>query len=103
MKNDAALSEQFKNKFTINVSEFFRNPELFGDLEEMLKPGRVCSEARRVWSAGCSYGAEPYTLALLMHERMKGRQWEILASDIDVEALASARAGIFSDRDLRNV
>ncbi len=103
MKEDASLSERFKNKFTINVSEFFRNPELFAALEEMLKPGRVCSEARRVWSAGCSYGAEAYTLAILMDERTRGRQWEILASDIDVEALESARAGIFSERDLRNV
>ncbi len=103
MKEDASLSEQFKNKFTINVSEFFRNPELFSDLEEMLKPGLVCSEAKKVWSAGCSYGAEPYTLAILMDEYAKARKWEILATDIDVEALASAKAGIFSDRDLRNV
>jgi len=103
MQADASLSEQFKNKFTINVSEFFRNPELFSDLEEMLRPGRVCSDAKKIWSAGCSYGAEPYTLAILMDEYAQARKWEILASDIDAEALASAKTGIFTERDLRHV
>jgi len=103
LKNDPELSEQFKNHFTINVSEFFRDTHLFAKLEEMLKPSGACHGAKKIWSAGCSYGAEPYSLAILMHEHSPRGNWQILATDIDQEALQQAREGIFSERDLRNV
>ncbi len=103
LRNDPELSQQFRNQFTINVSEFFRDAHLFAKLEEMLKPNGACHGAKKIWSAGCSYGAEPYSLAILMHEHSPSARWRIFATDIDQEALQRAREGIFSERDLRNV
>jgi len=103
LRSDAVLSESFRDQFTINVSEFFRDAHLFERLQEMLRPGGTCHAARRLWSAGCSYGAEPYSLAILMDESNPAADWRITATDIDRQALDKAREGIFTDRDLRNV
>jgi chemotaxis protein methyltransferase CheR len=59
--------------------------------------------ALRVWSAGCSYGAEPYSLAILLCELAPRAPHEIRATDIDRTVLARAREGRFSAQDLRSV
>lgn len=103
LAEDRDLSERLRNQFTINVSEFFRDAHLFARLEAMLRAGGICHAAEKLWSAGCSYGAEPYSLAMLMAENSPHGNWHISATDIDKEALGRARQGVFSERDLRNV
>ncbi|NLJ36455.1 MAG: protein-glutamate O-methyltransferase CheR [candidate division WS1 bacterium] len=103
LTEDRELSAKLKDQFTINVSEFFRDAHLFARLETMLRPGGQCHGARRVWSAGCSYGAEPYSLAMLLTEYTGGSDWQVIATDIDHGALKQAREGLFSERDVRNV
>jgi len=96
---------------TINVTEFFRNPSAFQYLERTIFP-RVMAEnavngTLEVWSAGCSSGEEPYSLAISLlrarrRHRMKARV-HVLATDIDGAILDKARRGIYSRESLKNL
>ena len=106
LRRDMAARSAFLDHMTINVSELFRNPERFEELERTHLPGLLRTSAGRglrVWSAGCSYGAEPYTLAVLLKELAPRAQHEIIATDIDETVLARGREGIFSGQDMSNV
>ena len=79
----------FIEYLTINVSEFFRTPEKFGKLETDVIPDLLKRSPRlKIWSAGCSIGAEPYSLAIILKELTPGVKHQILAPDLDVEILA---------------
>ncbi|MCX7680731.1 MAG: protein-glutamate O-methyltransferase CheR [Anaerolineae bacterium] len=86
---------RFRDYLTINVSSFFRDEDKFAYLQHTILPELLASAPRlRLWSAGCSYGHEPYSLAILLAEATGFyRRHEILATDIDVSALARAQAG----------
>lgn len=76
----------FIEYLTINVSEFFRTPEKFGKLETDVIPDLLKRSSKlNIWSAGCSIGAEPYSLAIIMKEMTPGTRHRILASDLDIE------------------
>lgn len=100
---------RFRDYLTINVSKFFRDPERWEYLEKHILPGlvqevRPASGRLHIWSAGCSIGAEPYTLAMLLHERAAQTRCDLLATDLDRGALARARAGgPYSEEDIQNV
>lgn len=95
LQGDAAALSRFKNYLTINVSAFFRDPEKYKYLQEIILPElRRGRTGLRVWSAGCSYGQEAYSLAMLLAETTEAdHRYQILATDIDSSALAHARAG----------
>jgi len=105
MERDPELLEQFRRRMTINVSELFRNPDKFLELEQEILPELIARAPElKVWSAGCSYGAEAYSLAMLLGELSSAWQSPpILATDIDEEMLARAREGVFSEADMKNV
>lgn len=106
LRRDVAARGAFLDHMTINVSELFRNPERFAELEARFLPelvARPSGRGLRVWSAGCSYGAEPYTLAILLAEAAPGLAHDLVATDIDETVLARAREGVFSEQDLQNV
>jgi len=87
----------------IGVTNFFRDPEAFHVLEEEVIPklfaGKRSSDTVRVWSAGCSTGEEAYSLAILLAERQEHLKQsfivQVFASDIDSQAIATARAGVY--------
>ena len=96
---------------TINVTEFFRNPSAFQYLERTIFP-RVMAEhsphgSFDIWSAGCSSGEEPYSLAIaLLRAKRKHRistSFHVLATDIDKAILARAKEGIYSRDALKNL
>ncbi len=107
MEREPAALNAFKNFFTINVSEFLRDPARWNDLTARVLPELVRGAGARplkIWSAGCSYGAEPYTVALLLLEQRPTPPFRILATDIDETILARARAGAgYLEHDLRNL
>lgn len=106
LRRDASSRRPFLDHMTINVSELFRNPERFAELETRFLPELLSDAPRRplrVWSAGCSYGAEPYTLAILLREAAPRAAHEIVATDIDETILSRARGGHFGAQDLQNV
>jgi chemotaxis methyl-accepting protein methylase len=82
------------DRVTIKVSRFYRNPVTFDALRGTVLPN-LAAQSRgrplRIWSAGCGCGEEPYTLAMLLHEA--GIPGDVLATDIDPGALASAARG----------
>ncbi|NLO89000.1 MAG: protein-glutamate O-methyltransferase CheR [Clostridia bacterium] len=101
---DKAKWETFLDKVTINVSEFFRNPEIFEKLERDVLPKLVEGKRRfKIWSAACSNGAEPYSLAIIMEERFPAVQYKITATDIDENILNAAKQGVYEERLIKNV
>ncbi len=103
LERDAQQFAYFIDRITINVSELFRNPEKFEELRRVILPQlRQLSSSLKVWSAGCSYGAEPYSLAILLEE-MRPLSYQILATDVDESILSKAKEGIFTAEDMRNV
>jgi chemotaxis protein methyltransferase CheR len=95
----------FVNAVTTNVTDFFREGHHFRFLAEQWLPGLRGQAARngdrhlRIWSAACSTGEEPYTIAMVLREALGAAApcWDIriLASDIDTDALARATAGVY--------
>ena len=103
LEKDRALCRELIDYLAINVSEFFRDPVYFGYLKTEVLPPMLKDHPRlNIWSAACSCGQEPYSLAILLEE-MKV-PYRIVATDIDQSALETARkGGPYSTQDVRNV
>ena len=95
---------------TTNVTGFFREPHHFEDLRrtqipkfrEMARSG----DPIRIWSAGCSTGEEPYSIAITLFSELSEldlRDLKIIATDIDANAISIAASGVYSHSTLRNV
>ncbi len=92
----------FIEYLTINVSEFFRTPDKFAKLETDVIPDLLKRSSKlNIWSAGCSIGAEPYSLAMIMKDMTPNQRHRILASDLDIEILAKARAGVYTENEIK--
>ena len=104
LKGDPSLWDEFLDKLTINVTEFFRNPEKWDYLENTILPmlKKNGSSSLNLWSAGCSTGEEPYTLSIVL-EKMKDHSSKILAADLDKFVLEKAKKGIYESRSLVNI
>ena len=104
--------QQLINRLTINETYFFRDfPQLQGFAEDvllqMVKEKIKAGDKRiRLWSARCSTGEEPYTLAIILLEMLpEPDQWtiEIMASDINTRVLDFARKGFYNSRSIKDV
>jgi len=103
-KANEDVYRKFIDRITINVSEFIRNPEKFAILERnYLQPMLKQNPNLTIWSAGCSTGEEPYSLALLLKQNKAGSGATILGWDFDRKALAKAQEGIYQADALKNV
>ncbi len=105
LATDHSFQEAYINHFTINTSEFFRNPENFKYLQEEIIPLLFQSRDKvNFWSAPCSNGSEPYTLAIILSELgYQKSQYNILASDLDSNIIKIAQKGIFGQNSVQNV
>jgi len=99
--------EQFVNTFTINETYFYREEHQLTCLTSELLADRLKTKPRgqpiRIWSVPCSTGEEPYSIALWLLENWQHvdeHDIEIVGSDIDTDAIASARAGVYGKRAL---
>ena len=93
----------FIDTVTINVSEFFRDKEIFDTLETKVFPMMVSKGALKIWSAACSIGCEAYSMAMILNELTNNRMHSIEATDIDKNILSSAAAGVYKKDHVRNV
>jgi chemotaxis protein methyltransferase CheR len=101
-RGDGKELGELVNAITTNLTSFFREPHHFDYLSKTVFPELIASQSSarkiRIWSAGCSTGEEPYSIAIIAHERgLCDRQWDvdILATDIDSSVLQTAAHGIY--------
>lgn len=110
-KNKTDELQKLFNVITTNETSFYRNPpqlKVFQDVvvpQELEKIRASGQRKLRIWSAGCSTGEEPYTLAIILKEVLQGQlsQWDIkiTANDLSEDVLRAAQRGIYSDYALR--
>lgn len=104
MMKDKELFYEFLDRMTINVSEFWRNPNRWELVEKKFIPEMLERNRRlKIWSAACSTGEEPYTLAMILAEQGALSETNLHATDIDDGALEKARKGMYLDRSVRDV
>ena len=101
LKRDSDELDQFLDRVTINVSQLWRHPEQFTTLERHVLPELAQAGHIRAWSAGCSYGAEAYTLAAVAKSTVPKARVSITGTDIDARMVERARSGRFRAGDAR--
>lgn len=111
-RTESEERQQLVKSFLINVTEFFRDQDLFDYLQHQILPELISvalerGSELRIWSAGCSTGEEAYSLAILVAEHLREQgidlRVRIFATDLDSEAIAFARKGVYSARSLARV
>ncbi|MNO12571.1 Chemotaxis protein methyltransferase Cher2 [compost metagenome] len=104
MMSNKPLFYEFLDKMTINVSEFWRNPNRWEVLRDSVLPELAAGRPKlRVWSAACSTGEEPYTLSMILADLGLLPNTYLLATDIDDGALGKAQEGLYLERSLKDV
>jgi len=103
IKSDKEEMKGFLDSITTNLTRFFRNQAQFDALEKYVIPELINNIRKipgtiRLWSAGCSTGEEPYTIAMLLSEILpKSWNFDILASDISLKCLMTAKEGFYAE------
>jgi chemotaxis protein methyltransferase CheR len=102
---DKKVFDEFVNFLTINVSEFYRNPDQWKLLDQEYFQGLIKRFGNRlkIWSSACSTGDEPYSLVMAMSRHMPLSNIHILATDIDHQVLAQAKTGLYNKKSIANV
>lgn len=105
LKKDKKLYGDFINYLTINVSEFWRNPEQWKNLENDILPTLFSKFGKplKIWSAACSTGDEPYSLVMLLSKYMPLSQIRILATDLDTTVMNTAKVGMYNEKSLKGL
>ena len=103
LRKDKGELDALLDRVTINVSQLWRHPEQWTRLEGEVLPELAAAGPVRAWSAGCSYGAESYTLAAICHKVIPKARVQITGTDIDRRMIDRARAAVFSAEDARGV
>ena len=109
-KNEDEINK-LKETLTVNVTELFRNPETFDSVRDNVLPELIKQKgiikSIKVWSAGCSNGEEPYSIAILLNEFLgsstKRYNISILATDIDDDSIAKAEMAIYQPKQLEKI
>ena len=109
-KNEDEVNK-LKETLTVNVTELFRNPETFDSVRNNVLPELIkqkgINKVIKVWSAGCSNGEEPYSIAIMLNEflghSIKRYNISIQATDIDDDSIAKAEMAIFQPKQLEKI
>ncbi|MEI6946829.1 protein-glutamate O-methyltransferase CheR [Paraflavisolibacter sp. H34] len=95
LKNDPAYLPHVVQELTVNVTEMFRDPQVFKTLREKILPVLATHPFIRVWHAGCSSGEEVYSMAILLQEANLLHKSLLYATDLNPSVLESIRNGVF--------
>ncbi|MDQ7096271.1 protein-glutamate O-methyltransferase CheR [Desulfosporosinus sp. PR] len=100
LDTDRVLYDAFFKHLTINVSQFFRDANQWKTLKDSIIPLLLQSKnPLKLWSAGCSSGQEPYSLAMTLLEYFPSAKFTVIGSDIDVNVLTQAKEGLYKQND----
>ena len=105
LKADKELFEEFVSYLTINVSEFYRNPDQWELMDKQFIPELIKKFGKnlKIWSAACSTGDEPYSLVMALSRHIPLSNIKIIATDIDKQIIAQAKVGIYNEKSLAGV
>ncbi len=105
LKTDKDMYEEFINFFTINVSEFYRNPDQWEMMDKQVIPELISKFGKnlKIWSAACSTGDEPYSLVMALSRHIPLNMIRIYATDIDKQVIQKAKAGLYSPKSIASV
>ncbi len=105
LKNDKEKFEEFVSYLTINVSEFYRNPDQWEIMDKEIIPELISKFGKnlKIWSAACSTGDEPYSLVMALSKHIPLNQIKIFATDIDKLILEKAKLGLYNEKSIENV
>ncbi|MCL2599949.1 MAG: protein-glutamate O-methyltransferase CheR [Treponema sp.] len=111
INTDKEELKSFLDSITTNLTRFFRNQPHFDALEKFVIPELInnikknsVNNTIRIWSAGCSTGEEPYTIAMLLSEILPPSwKFDILASDISLKCLMTAKEGLYSESKIDGI
>jgi chemotaxis protein methyltransferase CheR len=101
LEGDEDELHRFLDHVTINVSQLWRHPEQWKVLRDDVIPELAAGDRISAWSAGCSYGAEAYTLSAVVREAAPSARVSITGTDVDRRIIDRARQGRFTDADAR--
>ena len=105
LKTNTDYFDEFINYITINVSEFYRNPDQWRLLDKDVIPQLVSKFGKRlkIWSAACSTGDEPYSLVMALSKHMPLDQIKIFATDLDKTVINKAKVGLYNSKSIASV
>lgn len=105
IKHDNNVFEEFVAYLTINVSEFYRNPDQWKFMDEVVFPELIkkFGQNLKIWSAACSTGDEPYSLVMALSKHVPLNKISIYATDIDKQILAKAKVGLYNEKSIEGV
>ena len=105
IKHDHVLFDEFVDYITINVSEFYRNPEQWEFLSKEVIPRLIKEHGDnlKIWSAACSTGDEPYSLVMALSEFLPLNKIKIFATDINDQVIEKAKIGLYSEKSITSV
>lgn len=109
ISTDKEELKAFLDSITTNLTRFFRNQAQFDALEKFVVPELIhkiksIPGTIRIWSAGCSTGEEPYTIAMLLSDVLPPTwNYEIIASDLSLKCLMTAKEGFYTERQVDGV
>lgn len=105
LKDDKEKFEEFVSYLTINVSEFYRNPDQWELMDKEIIPELIKKFGNnlKIWSAACSTGDEPYSLVMALSRHIPLNQIKIIATDIDKQILEKAKLGLYNEKSIESV
>ncbi|WP_027421979.1 CheR family methyltransferase [Lachnobacterium bovis] len=104
IKTNTEKFEEFINFLTINVSEFYRNTDQWKLLDKEIFPKLVEGKRQiKIWSAACSTGDEPYSIAMALSNHTSLSNLKIIATDIDKQVLSQAKVGLYNSKSVSGV
>ena len=105
LRDEKAVFDDFVNYLTINVSEFYRNPEQWKLMDQQIIPELIkkFGTKLKIWSAACSTGDEPYSLVMAFSKHIPLNQITINATDIDKQVIEKAKLGLYNEKSIAAV
>lgn len=104
LEKDRDLMNEFLDRMTINVSEFYRNAKRWEVLQNKIFPFLLKNNQRlKIWSAACSTGEEPYSIAMVLSNHIPLSQIQVFATDIDENVIQKAKLALYPERSLAEV